>query len=55
MSGNEMGIIYTYYALNNKDYPNTPYVISSYVSNNLVDRIVHNKGGKVYRTGTGFK
>jgi phosphomannomutase len=55
MSGNEMGIIYTHYVLKHKRYTSIPYVIASYVSNNLVDRIVAKKGGKVYRTGTGFK
>lgn len=55
MSGNEMGIIYTYYVLHNKQFQKQPYIISSYVSNNLVDRIAKEFNAQVYRTGTGFK
>ena len=54
-SGNQMGIIYTYYVLKNKVFQKTPYVVSSYVSTNLIDRILKKYGGKVYRVGTGFK
>jgi phosphomannomutase len=55
MSGNEMGIIYTYYVLHNKQFKKQPYIISSYVSNNLIDRIAKEFNAQVYRTGTGFK
>ena len=55
MTGNEMGIIYTWYVLNNKKFKKTPYVASSWVSNNLIDRICKKFKAKVYRTGTGFK
>lgn len=55
LSGNQMGIIYTYYVLRNKRFTKTPYVVSSWVSTNLIDRIVKDYGGKVYRVGTGFK
>lgn len=50
-----MGIIYTYYCLKHRHFTKTPYVISSYVSTSLIDRIVKAYKGKVYRTGTGFK
>lgn len=55
MSGNEMGIIYTYYVLHNKQFKKQPYIISSYVSTNLIDRIAKEFNAQVYRTGTGFK
>lgn len=55
MSGNEMGIIYTYYVLHNKKFAKQPYIISSYVSNNLIDLIAKEFNAQVYRTGTGFK
>ncbi|WP_033160253.1 phospho-sugar mutase [Mycoplasmoides alvi] len=55
LSGNQMGIIYTYYVLKNKKFEKIPYVISSYVSTNLIDKILQSYGGKVYRVGTGFK
>jgi phosphomannomutase len=55
MSGNEMGIIYTYYVLNNKKFSKKPYIISSYVSTYLIDRIAKFHDADVYRTGTGFK
>jgi phosphomannomutase len=50
-----MGIIYTYYVLKHKRFTKTPYIISSYVSTNLIDRIAKAYKAKVYRTGTGFK
>lgn len=55
LTGNEMGIIYTYYVLNNKKLQKIPYVVSSYVSTNLIDRIIKPFNGNVYRVGTGFK
>ena len=55
LNGNQMGIIYTYYVLKNKKFSKIPYVVSSYVSTNLIDRILKSYNGKVYRTGTGFK
>jgi phosphomannomutase len=55
MSGNEMGIIYTYYVLHNKKFNKQPYLISSFVSTNLIDRIAKEFSAQVYRTGTGFK
>lgn len=50
-----MGIIYTYYMLKMKKFTKTPFIVSSYVSTNLVDRIIQKYGGQVYRTATGFK
>jgi phosphomannomutase len=55
MTGNEMGTIYTYYVLKNKKFTKTPYIISSYVSTYLIDRIAKKHNAKVHRTGTGFK
>ena len=54
-TGNEMGIIYTYYMLKMKKFTKPPFIVSSYVSTNLVDRIIQKYGGQVYRTATGFK
>ena len=50
-----MGIIYTYYILNNRSYQKTPFIVSSYVSTNYIDIIAKEKNAIVYRTGTGFK
>lgn len=55
MNGNEMGIIYTYYGLKYFSYPKKPYILSSWVSTNYVDRIAKAFGAKVIRTKTGFK
>ncbi|MDC4163565.1 phospho-sugar mutase [Mycoplasma bradburyae] len=55
LNGNEMGIIFCYYILKHKKLNKTPYVVSSYVSTNLIDRIIKKYNGVVYRVGTGFK
>lgn len=55
MNGNEMGIIYTYYGLKYFIYPKKPYIISSWVSTNYIDRIAKAYGASVIRTKTGFK
>ncbi len=55
LNGNEMGIIYTYYVLKNKKFKKQPYIVASYVSNNLVDVIAKQYDAIVYRTPTGFK
>ncbi|MGL4617324.1 MAG: phospho-sugar mutase [Mycoplasmoidaceae bacterium] len=55
ISGNEMGIIFTYYCLKNKEYKKTPFIVSTFVSTSLIDRIAADYGCKVFRTGTGFK
>ncbi|MGL5246089.1 MAG: phospho-sugar mutase [Mycoplasmoidaceae bacterium] len=55
ISGNEMGIIFTYYCLKNKNYNKTPFIVSTFVSTNLIDRIAADYGCKIFRTGTGFK
>lgn len=49
-----MGIIYAYYTLLKRPTTN-PYVVTSYVSTNLVDRILASYHGQVFRTKTGFK
>lgn len=55
LSGNEMGIIFTYYVLSNKKFNKQPFIVSTYVSTYLIDSIANHYGAKVYRTGTGFK
>ncbi|WP_027119401.1 phospho-sugar mutase [[Mycoplasma] testudinis] len=55
LTGNEMGIIYSFYMLKMKKLTKIPFIVSSYVSTNLIDRIIKKYGGVVYRTGTGFK
>jgi phosphomannomutase len=55
MTGNEMGIIYTYYVLNNRKFTKQPYIVSSYVSTYFIDKIAKEFNACVYRTGTGFK
>ncbi len=57
LSGNEMAIIATYYLLNynQKNENKIPLIISTYVSNNLIDNIVNQWNGIVLRTATGFK
>lgn len=56
LNGNQAGIIETYYKLIKlKRTKKTPIVISTYISTNLVDKIVADYNGKVIRTPTGFK
>lgn len=55
LTGNEMGIIFTYYVLSNKKFNKQPFIVSTYVSTYLIDSIANHYGAKVYRTGTGFK
>lgn len=55
LTGNEMGIIFTYYVLSNKEFKKHPFIVSTYVSTYLIDIIANHYGAKVYRTGTGFK
>ncbi|MBR4486871.1 phospho-sugar mutase, partial [bacterium] len=50
-----MGIIYTYYVLKNKKFKLQPYIVSSYVSTNLIDRIAKKYSAFFNRTPTGFK
>ncbi len=56
LNGNQAGIIESYYILKHKDLQDkTPVIISTYVSNNLIDRMVKPLNGRVVRTATGFK
>ncbi|MGL4647210.1 MAG: phospho-sugar mutase [Mycoplasmoidaceae bacterium] len=55
VSGNEMGIIFSYYCLKNKRYQKPPFIVSTFVSTNIIDRIAKDYDCKVFRTGTGFK
>lgn len=55
LTGNEMGIIFTYFILKNKKFNKTPFIVSTYVSTNLISRIAEKFGAKVFLTGTGFK
>ncbi|MDE5545650.1 MAG: phospho-sugar mutase [Malacoplasma sp.] len=55
LTGNEMGIIFTNYVLQNKQFEKVPFIVSTYVSTNYIDRIAAKYGAKVLRTPTGFK
>lgn len=55
LTGNEMGIIFTYYVLKNKKFVKHPFIVSTYVSTYLIDKIADHFGATVYRTQTGFK
>lgn len=56
LNGNQTGILATNYILRySKFYNFKPIIISTFVTNNLIDKIVKNFGGCVIRTGTGFK
>ena len=55
ITGNEMGIIFTHYILNNRSFDRKPFIVSSYVSTNYIDMIAKKFDAHVHRTGTGFK
>lgn len=56
LNGNETGILLTYYLLNFKKFNNkVPIIISTHVSNNLINKFADEFSGIVLRTGTGFK
>lgn len=55
LTGNEMGIIFTYYVLKNKKFKQQPFIISTFVSTYYIDRIAKDYDAKVFRTPTGFK
>ena len=56
INGNQAGIIETYYKLTQLKKTNkTPVIISTYISNNLIDRIGKKWDAKIIRTPTGFK
>ncbi|BAC43899.1 phospho-sugar mutase [Malacoplasma penetrans] len=55
LTGNQMGIIFTHYVLTNKKFDKTPFVVSTFVSTNYIDRIAEKYNAKVFRTPTGFK
>ena len=55
ITGNQMGIIFTHYLLNNRSYDRKPFIVSSYVSTNYIDMIAKKFNAYVNRTGTGFK
>ncbi|MBO6103510.1 hypothetical protein J6W32_00295 [bacterium] len=48
-------MIFTYYVLKNKKFTKPAYIVSSYVSTNMVDLIAKKYGASVHRTPTGFK
>lgn len=54
-NGNENGILFIHYLLTFKKSLLKNYVVSSYVTNNFIDRLLKPHGIKVLRTGTGFK
>ncbi|MCF0217570.1 MAG: phospho-sugar mutase [Malacoplasma sp.] len=55
LTGNQMGIIFTHYGLTQKQFEKTPFVVSTYVSTNYIDKIAKEFNANVYRTPTGFK
>lgn len=56
LNGNQAGIIETYYKIHNMPLDHkVPVIVSTYISNNLIDRIAKEFNGKVIRTATGFK
>lgn len=56
LNGNAAGIIETYYLLMTKQSSNKrPVIVSTFVTNNLIDRIAKEYNAKVVRTATGFK
>ncbi len=55
ITGNQMGIIFTHYLLNNRKYNHKPFIVSSYVSTYYIDMIAKKFKAYVTRTGTGFK
>lgn len=55
LNGNEMGTIFVYYLLNNKNFGASPFVVSTFVSTYLIDEICSYYNAKIYRTPTGFK
>lgn len=55
LTGNQMGIIFTHYVLTHKQFEKPPFIVSTYVSTNYIDRIAEKYNAKVFRTPTGFK
>ncbi len=56
LNGNETGILLTYYLLNFKrNEKKVPILVSTHVSNNLINKMADEFSGIVLRTGTGFK
>ena len=55
LTGNQMGIIFSYYVLKNKSFIKDKYIVSTFVSTTLIDRIAKEFNASVIRTATGFK
>ncbi len=55
LTGNEMGIIFTYYVLNHKETTKDRFIVSTFVSTTLIDKIAKHFNTQVIRTATGFK
>lgn len=56
LNGNEMGIIFSHYILNRRQYKKTkPVIITTHVSTGMADRIAKRYNAEVIRTRTGFK
>lgn len=56
LNGNEMGIIFTHYILNRRQFPKTkPTIITTHVSTGISDRIAKKYNAQVIKTKTGFK
>ncbi|MCV3728357.1 phospho-sugar mutase [Ureaplasma miroungigenitalium] len=55
LSGDQTGVLFAYYLLNNKTYHKNKYIISTIVSNTYVQRIADDFNTKAYYVGVGFK
>lgn len=55
LSGNESGIIFTEYVINNKKFTKKPMVVSTHVSTILSEIICKKNNISYFKTGTGFK
>ncbi|QHR05035.1 phospho-sugar mutase [Mycoplasmoides pneumoniae] len=54
-SGNESGVMVAYYKLKHKQFKRQPYIVTTVVSTDLVDKIAKKYGAFVKRTNVGFK
>lgn len=55
LTGNEMGILFTNYLLEYKNFERQKFLVTTYVSTNLIDKIAEKNQIDVIKTGTGFK
>lgn len=55
LTGNETGCAMAYYIFKNKTFNREKFVISTYISTTLIDRIAKDFNAEIIRTSTGFK